>query len=214
MSKQYILKDIEKLKKANDFLKTLFADIENYKSEEGTSYPVGIPRFSYIDEFQISYNEMCIDILEHFAKKLGDKEELQLGKYLTCWLDMCDARIRIGFSLNDELESKLYDEVFGSHSTIYVWTKKTLLPLLSLVASKYLDFEDTISFFEYVGTEGDIDDRRLAWNASTYTKGADAAKKIIDDIFKLAEDEEVLKDIDEVLDVYFDKVFKYNKEEY
>lgn len=214
MSKQYILKDIEKLKQANTFLETLFADIENYKSKEGTSYPIGIPNFSHNDELQINYNEMCIEIMEYFADKLGDKEELQLGKYLTCWLDMCDARIRIGFSLNDELESKLYDEVFGSHSTIYTWTKDTLLPLLSLVASKYLDFEDTISFFEYVGTEGDIDDRRLAWNASTYTKGADAAKKIIDDIFKLAEDEEVLKDMDEVLDVYFDKVFKYNKEEY
>ena len=211
MSKQYILDDIEGLKKANDFLKPLFADIKNYKSEEGTSYPVGVPNFNYRDEFQINYNEMCIEIMEYFVEKLGDKEELQLGKYLTCWLDMCDARIRIGFSLNDELESKLYDEVFGSHSTIYVWTKNNLLPLLSLVANKYLNFEDTIDFFEHVGTD---DDRQLAWSASTYTKGAEAAKKIVDDIFELAEDEEVLKDIDEVLDVYFDKVFKYNKEEY
>ena len=214
MTKQYILKDIEKLKRANTFLETLFADIKNYKHEEGTSYPVGIPKFSYGDEFQINYNEMCINILEYFVEKLGDKEELNIGKYLTCWLDMCDARIRIGFSLNYELESKLYDEVFNSHSTIYVWTKNNLLPLLSLVANKYLDFEDTIDFFERVGTECDGDSHQLAWNASTYTKGEDAAKKIIDDIFKLAEDEEVLKDIDEVLDVYFDKVFKYNKEEY
>ena len=213
MSKQYILDDIEGLKKANDFLKPLFASIKDYKHEGGTSYPVGVPNFNYRDEFQVNYNEMCIEILEYFVEKLGDKEELQLGKYLTCWLDMCDARIRIGFSLSDELESKLYNEVFGSHSTIYTWTKNDLLPLLSLVASKYLDFEDTIDFFKRVGTEGD-GDRRLAWNASTYAKGADAAKKIIDDIFKLAEDEEVLKDIDEVLDVYFDKVFKYNKEEY
>ena len=214
MSKQYILKDIEKLKKANDFLKKLFASIENYKHEEGTSYPVGIPKFSYGDEFQINYNEMCIGILEYFAEKLGDREELQLGKYLTCWLDMCDAKIRIGFSLNNELESKLYDEVFGSHSTIYTWTKDTLLPLLTLVANKYLDFEDTINFFERVGTDGDSHTRQLAWSASTYANGEAAAKEIIDDIFKLAEDEEVLKDIDEVLDVYFDKVFKYNKEEY
>ena len=212
MSKQCILKDIERLKKANDFLKKLFVDIRNYKYEGGTSYPVGVPSFSYRDEFQIDYNEMCIDILEYFVEKLGDKEELQLGKYLTCWLDVCESRIRIGFSLNDELESKLYDEVFGSHSTIYAWTKNDLLPLLSLVARKYLDFEDTIDFFERVGTEDD--NRQLAWSASTYTKGATSAKKIIDDIFKLAEDEEVLKDIDEVLDVYFDKVFKYNKEEY
>ena len=210
MSKQYILKDIEKLKKANDFLKTLFASIRDYKHEEGTSYPVGVPNFNYRDEFQINYNEMCINILEYFVEKLGDKEELSIGKYLTCWLDMCDARIRIGFVLNDELESKLYDEVFGSHSTIYVWTKKTLLPLLSLVTSKHLDFEDTIDFFEHVGTE---DDNQLAWDASTYAKGEAAAKKIIDDIFKLAEDEEVVKDMDEVLDVYLDKVFKYNKEE-
>ena len=213
MSKQCILNDIEKLKKANDFLKPLFADVRDYKYEEGTSYPVGFPNFDFRDERQTDYNEMCVDILEYFVEKLGDKEELQLGKYLTCWMDVCESRIRIGFSLSDELESKLYDEVFGSHSTIYTWTKNDLLPLLSLVASKYLDFEDAIDFFERVGTEGD-GDRRLAWNASTYAKGADAAKKIIDDIFKLAEDKEVLKDIDEVLDVYFDKVFKYNKEEY
>lgn len=214
MSKQCILKDIEKLKQANTFLETLFADIENYKSKEGTSYPVGIPNFSHSDELQINYNKMCIDILEYFVEKLGDKEELNIGKYFTCWLDMCETRIRIDFSLNNENEvsSKLYNEVFGSWSDIYIWTKNNLLPLLSLVANKYLDFEDTIDFFERVGTEDD--NRQLAWNASTYTKGADAAKKIIDDIFKLAEDEEVMKDIDEVLDVYFDKVFKYNKEEY
>ncbi len=76
---------------------------------------------------------------------------------------------------------------------------------------QFLDFEDTIAFFERVGTDGD--NRQLAWNASTYTKGADSAKKIIDDIFNLAEDEETLKDMNEVLDVYFDKVFKHNKEE-
>ena len=214
MSKQYILNDIEKLKKANDFLKPLFADVRDYKYEEGTSYPVGFPNFDFRDERQTDYNEMCIDILGYFAEKLGDREELKIGKYLTCWMDVCESRIRIGFSLSDELESKLYDEVFGSHSTIYTWTKDNLLPLLSLVANKYLDFEDTIDFFEHVGTEDDSDSRQLDWHTSTYTKGADAAKKIIDDIFKLAEDEEVLKDIDEVLDVYFDKVFKYNKEEY
>ena len=216
MSKQYILKDIEKLKKANDFLKPLFASIKDYKHEEGTSYPVGVPNFSYRDEFQVNYNEMCIDILEYFVEKLGDKEELQLGKYLTCWLDICGARIRIGFSLNNENEvsSKLYNEVFGSWSDIYTWTKNNLLPLLSLVTNKYLNFEDTIDFFENVGTKGDCNGCQLAWDASTYTKGATEAKKIIDDIFKLAEDKEVLKDMDEVLDVYFDKVFKYNKEEY
>ena len=214
MSKQYILDDIEGLKKANDFLKKLFVDIRNYKYEGGTSNTVGVTNINYRDEFQIDYNEMCIDILEYFVEKLGNKEELQLGKYLTCWMDVCGARIRIGFSLNDELESKLYDEVFGSHSTIYIWTKNNLLPLLSLVANKYLDFEDTIDFFDRVGTEDDSDSRQLDWHTSTYAKGADAAKKIIDDIFKLAEDEEVLKDIDEILDVYFDKVFKYNKEEY
>lgn len=214
MSKQYILKDIEKLKQANTFLETLFADIENYKSKEGTNYPVGIPNFSHSNELQINYNKMCIDILEYFVEKLGDKEELSIGKYFTCWLDMCETRIRIDFSLNNENEvsSKLYNEVFGSWSDIYIWTKNKLLPLLSLVANKYLDFEDTIDFFERVGT--DSDNRQLTWNASTYTNGETEAKKIIDDIFKLAEDEEVLKDIDEILDVYFDKVFKYNKEEY
>ena len=34
MSKQNILKDIEKLKQANTFLDTLFADIRNYKNNE------------------------------------------------------------------------------------------------------------------------------------------------------------------------------------
>ena len=214
MSKKYILKDIEKLKRANTFLETLFTDIENYKSKEGTSYPVGIPNFSHNDELQINYNKMCIDILEYFVEKLGDKEDLNIGKYFTCWMDMCETRIRIGFSLSSEVESKLYDEVFGSHSTIYVWTEKHILPMLTLLTPRYLDFESAINFFEHVGTKGDSDVRQLAWGASTYTKGAIEAKKIIDKIFRLAEDKEVLKDIDEVLDVYFDKVFKYNKEEY
>ena len=214
MSKKYILKDIEKLKQANTFLETLFADIENYKSKEGTSYPVGIPNFSHRDELQINYNKMCIDILEYFVEKLGDKEELNIGKYFTCWLDMCETRIRIGFSLNNEVESKLYDEVFGSHSTIYVWTEQHILPMLTLLTPRYLDFESATTFFKRIGTEGDSNDRRLAWNASTYIKDGTDAKKVIDKLFNLAEDKEVLKDMDEVLDVYFDKVFKYNKEEY
>ena len=214
MSKQNILKDIEKLKQANTFLDTLFADIRNYKNKEGTSYPVGIPNFSHGDEFQINYNGMCIDILEYFVEKLGDKEELHIGKYFTCWLDMCDTRIRIGFSLNNEVSSKLYNEVFGSWSTIYEWSEKHILPLLTLITSRYVDFETVIPFFEHIGTEVSWNgDRHLAWEVSAYTKARTEAKKIIDNIFKLSENEEVLKDVDEVLDVYFSKVFKYNKEE-
>lgn len=214
MSNEYMLKDIEKLKQANTFLKALFADIENYKTKEGISYPVGIPHFGYRDEYQVNYNEMCIDILSHFIEKLGDKEELTIGKYLTCWLGMCDARIRIGFSLNKEVEAKLYDEVFGSWSTIYEWSKKTILPLLSLITVKHIDFEDVFYFFEHVGTDTSSGERCLVWEISTYAKAEIEAKKVIDDIFELSEDEEVLKDIDEVLDTYLDKVFKYNKEEY
>ena len=214
MSKQNILKDIEKLKQANTFLDTLFADIRNYKNKEGTSYPVGIPNFSHGDEFQINYNGMCIDILEYFVEKLGDKEELHLGKYFTCWLDMCDTRIRIGISLNDEVSSKLYNEVFGSWSSIYEWSEKHILPLLTLITSRYLDFETIIPFFEHIGTEVSWNnDRHLAWDALAYTESRIKAKEIIDDIFKLSENEEVLKDVDEVLELYFSKVFKYNKEE-
>ena len=214
MSKQNILKDIEKLKQANTFLDTLFADIKTYKNKEGTSYPVGVPNFSNVEESQINYNKMCIDILEYFVEKLGDREELHLGKYFTCWLDMCDTRIRIGFSLNDEVSSKLYNEVFGSWSSIYEWSEKHILPLLTLITSRYLDFETVIPFFEHIGTEvGWNNDSHLAWDALAYTKSRTEAKKIIDDIFRLSENKEVLKDVDEVLDVYFDKVFKYNKEE-
>ena len=213
MSKKDILKDIEKLKRANTFLETLFADIRNYQHKEGTSYPVGVPSFSHGDEHQIKYNGMCIEILEYFVEKLGDREVLNLGKYFTCWLDMCETRIRIGFGLNNEVTSKLYDGVFGSWSTIYVWSEKNILPLLSLITSKYLDFERVITFFKHIGTEGDSNERRLAWDTSAYTKYVTEAKKIIDNIFKLSEDKEVLKDMDDLLDVYFDKVFKNNKEE-
>ena len=214
MSKKYILKDIEKLKQANTFLETLFVDIKTYKNKEGTSYPVGVPNFSNVEESQINYNKMCIDILEYFVEKLGDREELHLGKYFTCWLDMCETRIRIGFSLNNEVSAKLYDEVFGSWSAIYEWSEKHILPLLTLITSRYLDFETIIPFFEHIGTEVSWNnDRHLAWDALAYTESRIKAKGIINDIFKLSENEEVLKDVDEVLDVYFDKVFKYNKEE-
>ena len=73
MSKQSILKDVEKLKQANYFLKLLFADIRSYRAKEGTSYPVGVPSFDFRDEFQINYNEMCIGILGYFVEKLGEE---------------------------------------------------------------------------------------------------------------------------------------------
>ena len=211
MSKQSILRTAEQLKRANAFLKPLFADIRKYKAKEATSCAIGLPSFCYRDEFQIDYNEMCIDILEYFAEKLGDREELSIGKYLTCWMDVCESRIRLGFTLSDEAEYKLYDEVFGSHSEIYVWTKNNLLPLLSLITSKRCDLESAVDFFWRAGTEGE--DRQLVWDAEAYAQAAIEAKKIIDEIFDLAEDGETMKDVDEVLDVYFDKVFKHNKEE-
>ena len=86
--------------------------------------------------------------------------------------------------------------------------------MLTLLTPRYLDFESVTTFFKRIGTEGGSDNRQLAWNTSTYTKDGADAKKVIDKLFNLAKDKEVLKDIDEVLDIYFDKVFKYNKEEY
>ena len=215
MSKKYILKDIEQLKQANEFLKTILADIDTYKKERCTSYPVGLPsRLSFTDEYQVNYNEMCISILEYFAEKLGDNEELTIGKYLRVWLDMCETRIRIGISLNNEVQSKLYDEVFGSWSTIYTWFEKNALPLISLITGRYVNFENILSFFENIGYEdGWNKDRHLSYSKETYIKDAVRAKEYIDNLFKLAAADEIAADVDEVLDLYFSKVFKYNKED-
>lgn len=215
MSKKYILKDIEQLKQANEFLKTILADIDAYKTERCTSYPVGLPsRLSFADECQVNYNEMCISILEYFAEKLGDTEELIIGKYLRVWLDVCETRIRIGISLNDEVQSKLYNEVFGSWSTIYEWFEKNALPLISLLTGRYINFENILSFFNNIGyEEGWNKDRHLSYSKSTYLKDAVRAKEYIDNLFKLANADEIAADVDEVLDIYFSKVFKYNKEE-
>lgn len=215
MAKKYILKDIEQLKQANEFLKTILADIDAYKTERGTSYPVGLPsRLSFADECQVNYNEMCISILEYFAEKLGDNEELTIGKYLRVWLDVCETRIRIGISLNDEVQSKLYNEVFGSWSTIYEWFEKNALPLISLLTGRYVNFENVLSFFNNIGYEdGWNKDRHLSYSKATYLKEAVRAKEYIDNLFKLAAADEIAVDVDEVLDLYFSKVFKYNKED-
>ena len=215
MAKKYILKDIEQLKQANEFLKTILADIDAYKTERGTSYPVGLPsRLSLADEYQVNYNEMCISILEYFVEKLGDNEELTIGKYLRVWLDVCETRIRIGISLNDEVQSKLYNEVFGSWSTIYEWFEKNALPLISLLTGRYVNFENVLSFFNNIGYEdGWNKDRHLSYSKSTYLKDAVRAKEYIDNLFKLAAADDIAADVDEVLDVYFSKVFKYNKED-
>ena len=215
MAKKYILKDIEQLKQANEFLKTILADIDAYKTERGTSYPVGLPsRLSLADEYQVNYNEMCISILEYFVEKLGDNEELTIGKYLRVWLDVCETRIRIGISLNDEVQSKLYNEVFGSWSTIYEWFEKNALPLISLLTGRYVNFENVLHFFDNIGYEdGWNKDRHLSYSKATYLKDAVRAKEYIDNLFKLAAADDIAADVDEVLDVYFSKVFKYNKED-
>ena len=215
MSKNYILKDIEQLKQANEFLNTIIAEIATYKEERCTSYPVGLPSIlSLADEYQVQYNEMCSQILRYFVVKLGDKEELIIGKYIRCWFDMCETRIRIGFSLNNEVQSKLYEEVFRSWSTIYEWFEKNVLPLISLITGIYVDFKNILSFFKNIGYEdGWNKDRHLSYSKETYLKDTVRAKEYIDNLFRLAENEEMLKDVDEVLELYFNKVFKYNKED-
>lgn len=217
---KYLEKDINNLKDTLKALRTVKSELEdakekNYYVTETLPYDF---RPSEIER-RISYYKAMIEVAEYYQEKLGDKESFKFGKYTGIDIDICQGSFRFGFYLiNDEVESKLYDRIFGSHSGINEWFKEHFIHLLSVClgdtnyshAFGSHDLTDFDWFFKRFGMK---DKDCLLWGWEEFEKDVTKAKKIIDWLVELSNKKEFFEDFDKVLDLYFETVFKFNQEE-
>lgn len=206
-----MLKIIENLKKNNDVLKEINNNITNIKSECGSSFLDGVGNIIDIKD-QIMYNEMMVDILEYWVSQVGPGA-LYLGKYIKICPRVLDTRMSLDLYLDSELSSKLYDAVFGSHSTIYQWVTEHFPTVFGMVIGRSIDSD--ISCFNHLGMRSDYNNEwKLSYDKKDFVKSISNGKRIIDDLVNLSKDSERMQDLDDVLKIYFDKIFKNYKDDY
>ena len=215
-------KEIERAKKAIKLLNNIKADLllqekEDYHVTEALPYNLKAHQLNG----RIWYLESVVRIADYYQEKLGEADHFNFGKYIGISFDVCFGAPRLGMYLaNNEIEGKLYNRVFGSHSGINEWFEAQFSRIISVVlgATDYShafgswDFADLFSFFKHAFYK-DASKGELYWDAKDFDKDVEHAKKMIDFLVEFSNRKELIADIDEFLDVYFEKVFKNNPEE-
>lgn len=217
---KYLEKDINNLKDSLKVLRTVQHELEDAK-EKNYYVAETLPYDFRPNEIErrISYYKAMIEAAEYYQEKLGDKDHLDFGKYIGMGIDICFGNFRFLFYLtNNDVESKLYDRIFGSHSGINEWFEDKFIDLLSVCLGETnyshafgsQDLTDFVYFFKRFGQK---DEKTLLWNWAEFEKDIIKAKRMIDWLVELSSKKEFFEDFDKVLDVYFETVFKYNPEE-
>lgn len=219
---EYSKREIQKIKNIIEFYKKVKLESEEICKKYGSSSSVPDDFDSYSLKMNIMYYKASLEVYEYFHEKLGEKNYLPLGKYVGINLGFVyDNKIYLDLCLkNDEVESKLYSLVFGSHSGINEFVSEHFPDIFSVIlgSTQYShafgtwDVKDAIYFFEHFGYECDDKNKHLYYDQERFDKDVQQAKKIIDWLFKLSENTELMNDVDNVLTTYFNTVFKYNKE--
>lgn len=216
----YMEKEITGLKDTLEVLKTVQNEIKDANGKNHYVSEILPHEFKdYQVERRIYLYEATIEVAKYYQEKLGNKEYFDFGKYIGMCIDFCFGRIRFLFYLrNSEVESKLYDGIFDSHSGINEWFADKFVDLLSvcLGSTNYShtlgswNLKDFTYFFNRFGKE---DKDNLLWKWDDFKKDIEKAKKMIDWLANLSEKKDFFEDFDKILDVYFETVFKYNTEE-
>ena len=220
---KYLQREIDRLKETVKLLAVIKVDVDAAHEKDYQIFESITSLKPDEIERKSKYLSYVIKILEYFQEKLGEKEELNFGKHIHIELNLYGERLYCGMYIaSGELESKLYDCVFGSHSGINEFFRDHFPDLFSVVlgstgyshALGSFDIKDGLSFFERFGYSSYTKDcKRFYWNDDDFKKDLEKGKAILDWFFKLFNDEELMADVDKVLDTYFDVVFKYNPEE-
>ena len=220
---KYLQREIDRLKETVKFLATVKVDVDAAHEKDYQIFE-SITAFKPDEiERKSKYLSYVIKLLEYYQEKLGEKEELTFGKHVYVSLSLYGERLYCGvYAASGELESKLYDRVFGSHSGINEFFQDHFPDLFSVVlgstgyshAFGSFDIKNGLRFFERFGySHYDKDYKCFYWSDADFEKDLEKGKAILDWFFKLSSNEELMADVDKVLDAYFDVVFKYNPEE-
>lgn len=218
---KYLQTEIEHLKQAVKNLETVKVDLTAAHEKDYRA-------FDFIDDFKpdnverkVAYLKSMISVMEYFQEKLGEKEQLKLGKYVN--VDICayNGSLFLGLYYGDnETEGKLYDQIFSSHSGINEFVQDHFPDLFSVMlgstgyshAFGSYDFKDVLRAFKTFGYE-DYEHKRICYSQKDFDKHVGRAKKQLDWLFRVASDEDLIKDLDSVIGLYIETVLRRNPEE-
>lgn len=218
--KSYHERKIKKLKDTIKLYESIKVETESAYAKNYEAVPYDLKPDKL--ESKIMYYKAILNVYEYFMEKLGEKESLMLGKYISASIDAFGDTLRFGLYLTDgETESKLYDCVFGSHSGINEFVQEHFPDIFSVIlgstgyshALGCYDLHSALNFFKSFGYR-DYEHKALCWDQKDFDKQIDTAKKIFDWFFRLSEDADLMNDVDKVLTTYFEVVFKHNQDEY
>ncbi len=217
--KSYYETEIKRLNNTIKLYESFKVDAESMHTKDYDAVPYGVRPDDL--ERKIMYYKAVLTVYEYFLEKLGEKESLTLGKYVSASMDTFGNTLRFSLYLEDrETECKLYNYVFGSHSGINEFVQEHFPDIFSVIlgSTSYshafgcYDLKDALDFFKSFGYT-DYKRETLCWDQKEFDNKISKAKDILDWFFRLSEDTELMNDIDKVLTTYFEVVFKYNKEE-
>lgn len=211
---KYIDSEIRDLSIANDKLGLILKIVKEQPKDY--SYFYDYLGFSDYDiKNTISKNDAELELLRYWQSKLGDKEHLYLGNDNLIDLEFCVGRCDVYIG-DDELENKLYENLFGSHSGINEFIQKTyikmLCPLLGDTgychAFGSYDLECVLKSLENRFKEKDV----YYFDKDEMKKYIDKCKQKIDYLFYIANNETIIE-FNKKYRSYLENIVDKNKEQ-
>ena len=157
--------------------------------------------------------EAMNEVLRYCQEKLGERERLETGRRLHA-LMRYDNEDSFTFEvyLDGKTVSELYERVSSSFSDNFVFFNAHFYALASYIVN--YDLVGMRSFFKKFGFDRRFDDgKTLHFSKEEFDRDVRMAKRYIDDIFKLFEDEKLMNRVEDALDAYLKAVFESNPEE-
>jgi len=210
---KFINSEIRNLSIANSKLKLILQIVEELSKDY--SYGYDYLCFSEYDiRNTISKNNAELELLQYWQSKLGDKEHLYLGNDNLIDLEFCIGRCNVYIGDN-ELENKLYENLFGSHSGINEFIQKTyikmLCPLLGDTSYCHAfgsyDLECVLKSLENRFKEKDV----YYFDKDEMKKYIDKCKQKIDYLFYIANNETIIE-FNKKYRSYLENIVDKNKE--
>lgn len=203
---------VKQLKDTIKLYENLKVEAESFYNKNYDTVPDEVNPRTF--ERKINYYKAVLTVYEYYL----EKNDLMFGKYISASMSFYKDKLHFDLYLeDDEIESKLYDCVFSSHSGINIFVRDHFPDIFSIIlgntgysyAFGCFDLISCLNFFNHFGYINDS----LCWDQKELDRQIDQAKKILDWLFKLSENTELMNDIDKILTTYFEIVFKHNREE-
>ena len=204
-------KTIEQLNNAREVLTSINNLLDKVKKDQSSEYPVGLCTEVLSVERELMYNQMVVGILEYWLEKVGE-EDLHIGKHIIMYPMVVQTRITLEFALDEELTSTLYEKVFRSYSDIHAFVHSFFPTMFGGMINA--EFDTFMERFERLGTQiRNNGQRGLCWSQGEFNDALHRGKDMIDKLLVISKDTAKTEDLDFVLEVYLERLFKHHRDD-